>query len=106
MNLDDLSLAQLQALKAQRSDPDVAAIHQIESGGASATANPVNPASGASGSMQTMAATARDPGFGVKPSDGTPIDNTRTGVEYYQMLRDRYKDPVKAAVAYDWGPGN
>lgn len=106
MNLDDLSLDQLQALYAQKTDPHVAAIHQIESGGAAATANPVNPASGASGSMQTMAATARDPGYGVKPSNGSPVDNTRTGVEYYQALRDKYGDPVKAAVAYDWGPGN
>lgn len=104
--LDDLSVEQLQALKAQMTDPHVAAIHSIESGGASATANPVNPASGASGSMQTMAATSRDPGYGVKPSNGTPVDNTRLGVEYYQKLRDKYQDPVKAAVAYDWGPGN
>lgn len=104
--LDDLSLDQLQALYAQKTDPHVAAIHSIETGGASPTANPVNPASGASGSMQTMAATAARPGYGVKPSDGTPIDNTRTGVQYYQSLRDKYQDPVKAAVAYDWGPGN
>lgn len=107
MNLDDLSLEQLQALKAQRSDPDVAAIHQIETGGASATANPVNPASGARSSMQVMDKTAKQPGYGVKPSDGSPIDDTRTGVQYYQHLRDDvYKDPVKAAVAYNWGPGN
>lgn len=104
--LDDLSVDQLNALYAQKTDPHVAAIHSIESGGADATANPVNPSSGASGSMQTMPATAARPGYGVKPSNGTPIDNTRTGVEYYQTLRDKYQDPVKAAVAYDWGPGN
>lgn len=107
MNLDDLSLEQLQALKAQKTDPDVAAIHGIESDSAPATANPVNPASGARSSMQVMDKTAKKPGYGVKPSDGTPIDDTRTGVEYYQHLRDDvYKDPVKAAVAYNWGPGN
>ena len=104
--LDDLSVDQLNALYAQKTDPNVAAIHSIESGGASATANPVNPASGASGSMQTMPATSAKPGFGVKPSNGTPVDNTRTGVEYYQTMLKRYNDPVKAAVAYDWGPGN
>ncbi len=104
--LDDLSVDQLNALYAQKTDPNVAAIHSIESGGASATANPVNPASGASGSMQTMPTTAAKPGFGVKPSNGTPVDNTRTGVEYYQTMLKRYNDPVKAAVAYDWGPGN
>lgn len=105
-SLDDLSLDQLQALYAQKTDPHVAAIHSIESGGAAATANPVNPASGARSSMQTMPATARDPGFGVKPSKGTPVDDTRTGVQYYQTMLQRYGDPVKAAVAYDWGPGN
>jgi hypothetical protein len=104
--LDDLSVDQLQALYAQKTDPHVAAIHSIESNGASMTANPVNPASGASGSMQTMKDTARDPGFGVKPSNGTPIDNSRTGVEYYQAMKQKYGDPIKAAVAYDWGPGN
>ena len=106
MNLDDLSLDQLQALYAQKTDPNVAAIHSIESGGASATANPVNPASGASGSMQTMQKTSDRPGFGIAPSDGTPVDKTRLGVQYYQKMVDRYGDPVKAAVAYDWGPGN
>lgn len=104
--LDDLSLDQLQALYAQKTDPNVAAIHSIESNSAPATANPVNPASGASGSMQTMASTARQPGFGVNPSNGTPIDNTRTGVQYYQALQQKYKDPTLAAIAYDWGPGN
>lgn len=104
--LDDLSLDQLQALYAQKTDPNVGAIHSIESGGAAATASPVNPASGARSSMQTMPATAAQPGFGVKPSNGTPVDDTRTGVQYYQSMLQRYNDPVKAAVAYDWGPGN
>jgi Transglycosylase SLT domain len=106
MDINNLTDAQLDALIAQKEDPHVAAIHSIESGGASAAANPVNPASGARSSMQMMPASAGKPGFGVAPSNGTPVDDTRTGVQYYQTLRDRYKDPVKAAVAYDWGPGN
>lgn len=104
--LDDLSVDQLQALYAQKTDPNVGAIHSIESGGAAATASPVNPASGARSSMQTMPKTAAQPGFGVKPSNGSPVDDTRTGVQYYQSMLQRYNDPVKAAVAYDWGPGN
>lgn len=104
--LDDLSLAQLQALKAQKADPNISAINQIESGGAGMTANPVNPTSGASSNMQTMKATARDPGFGVTPSNGTPQDNSRTGTEYYGAMLKRYNDPTAAAIAYNWGPGN
>lgn len=106
MNLSDLTDDQLQALYAQKTDPNLKAIHSIESGGASnARADIVNPASGAQGSMQVMKGTARDPGFGVKPSDGTPVDNARTGTEYYQAMLQKYGDPVKAAVAYNWGPG-
>lgn len=105
--LDDLSLDQLNALYAQKTDPNVAAIHSNESGGASnARADIVNPTSGAQGSMQVMPKTGANPGYGVKPSNGTPEDNARVGVEYYQKLNDTYKDPIKAAVAYNWGPGN
>lgn len=105
MNLSELSDAQLDALITQKTDPNVAAIHSIETGGASATANPVNPASGARSSMQTMPATAGDPGYGIKPSNKTPVDDTRLGVEYYGKMLDTYKDPTVAAVAYNWGPG-
>lgn len=106
MNLSELSDAQLQALLAQKTDPNVQAINTIESGGKGMTATPVNPVSKASGNMQTMKTTAGDPGYGVKPSNGTPVDNSRLGTEYYQTLKDKYQDPVKAAVAYNWGPGN
>lgn len=106
MNLDGLTDAQLQALYAQKTDPNVQAINTIESGGKGMSATPVNPASGASGNMQTMKATAGDPGYGVKPSNGSAVDNSRLGTEYYQTLKDKYQDPVKAAVAYNWGPGN
>ncbi|MBU9358912.1 lytic transglycosylase domain-containing protein [Burkholderia multivorans] len=85
----------------------LAAIHQIESGGASdARADIVNPASGARGSMQVMPDTARSPGFGVRPSNGTPQDDARMGRDYYSALASKYGSPELAAIAYNWGPGN
>lgn len=105
-DLSQMTDAQIMAGLAQTTDPDVMAIHSNESGGASnARADIVNPVSGARGSMQTMPKTAGDPGFGVKPSDGTPQDDARLGTEYYQALRKKYNDPTIAAVAYNWGPG-
>jgi hypothetical protein len=81
------------------------AIHNNESNGASDSAHIVNPASGAEGSMQVVKGTQKDPGFGVRPSDGTPEDTAREGRDYYAAMHVRYKDPITAAVAYNWGPG-
>jgi hypothetical protein len=81
------------------------AIHNNESNGASDSADIVNPTSGAEGSMQVMKGTQKDPGFGVRPSDGTPEDTARAGRDYYAAMNLRYKDPIHAAVAYNWGPG-
>lgn len=106
--LDDLSLEQLQAMRAQKTGTvaPVDAVHQIESNAAPDTSRVVNPASGAQGSMQVMPTTQTDPGFGVKPSNGTPQDTARAGRDYYAAMQQRYKDPTMAAVAYNWGPGN
>ncbi|HGL4258717.1 TPA: lytic transglycosylase domain-containing protein [Burkholderia dolosa] len=112
MNLDDMSLDQLLALRASMVSggapvDSVSAIHQIESGGASdARADIVNPASGARGSMQVMPDTARSPGFGVRPSNGTPQDDARMGRDYYSTLASRYGSDELGAIAYNWGPGN
>lgn len=104
-DLSSLSNADLLALKASFSTP-MGAINQIESSGAAdSTAGIVNPDSGARGSMQVLASTARDPGFGLTPSNGTPPDDARLGRQYYAMLRQRYNDPSIAAVAYQMGPG-
>lgn len=84
----------------------VQAIKQIESSGASDSAKVVNPASSASGSMQVLAGTRRDPGYGVKPSNGTAEDDARVGRDYFQALHTKYGDPQAAALAYSWGPGN
>jgi len=116
MDLSNLSDAQLMAVlnAGQNTAPgaglpaEISAIHQNESGGASdASANIVNPASGARGSMQITpsGAGSADPGFGVKPSNGTPQDDARTGRDYYAAMRQRYGSPDLAAIAYNWGPG-
>jgi soluble lytic murein transglycosylase-like protein len=81
---------------------------QQESAG---NANAVNARTGASGLMQVMQATARDPGFGVKPlaweDRFDPAENVRFGTEYLQAMLDKFDgDQVRALAAYNWGPGN
>lgn len=71
----------------------------------------VNARTGASGLMQIMQATARDPGFGVKPlaweDRFDPRENVRFGTEYLQAMLDRFDgDQTRALVAYNWGVGN
>ena len=58
--------------------------------------------------MQVMPATARDPGFGVKPARAdSPAEFNRVGREYLNALLQRYGgDPAKMWGAYNWGPGN
>jgi soluble lytic murein transglycosylase len=74
-----------------------------ESGG---NPNAVSP-KGARGLMQVMPGTARDPGFGIRPSNGTQADDARVGREYRAAMQDRYGgDLSKMWAAYNWGPGN
>jgi soluble lytic murein transglycosylase len=62
---------------------------------------------GARGLMQVMPGTARDPGFGVRPSNGTQADDVRLGQDYRRAMQTRYGgDPAKMWAAYNWGPGN
>lgn len=73
-----------------------------ESGG---NPNAVSP-KGARGLMQVMPATARDPGFGIRPSNGTQQDDVRVGQEYRRTMQKRYGgDPAKMWAAYNAGPG-
>lgn len=60
---------------------------------------------GARGSMQILPSTARDPGFGIKPSDGSVEDDARVGREYYDAMYKRYGDHEKAMAAYTDGAG-
>ncbi len=57
--------------------------------------------------MQVMPATARDPGFGLRPANpDDPADMNRLGREYAdKMLELNGGDPAKAAAAYNAGPG-
>lgn len=106
-DLSQLSDAELMAQLQASQQQQVSAIHQNESGGAPDTrAGIVNPTSGARGSMQVMPATAAQPGFGIRPSNGTPQDDARVGREIYSAMLKKYNDPTTAAIAYNWGPGN
>jgi hypothetical protein len=77
---------------------------QQESGGNPFALSP----KGAFGLAQLMPATAKDPGFGVRPfNPGVPGDNERMGKDYLTAMLARYRgDPTRALVAYNWGPGN
>lgn len=59
------------------------------------------------GSMQTLAGTRRDPGFGVTPArDNSPEEAARVGRDYYDAMLQRYGgDNRKAMAAYTDGPG-
>lgn len=89
-------------------DPDLVKRQvQAESAG---NPNAYNKGSGAAGLIQIMSATARDPGYGVKPiSDADrfdPVKNVEFGTSYLGALRKKYGDDKAALVAYNWGPGN
>ncbi|MGL5735590.1 MAG: lytic transglycosylase domain-containing protein, partial [Beijerinckiaceae bacterium] len=76
---------------------------QSESGG---NPNAVSP-KGARGLWQVMPDTARSPGFGIKPSNGTPQDDSRVGQQYRVAMQKRYGNNLpKMWAAYNWGPGN
>jgi hypothetical protein len=61
----------------------------------------------AQGAMQVMPKTLTDPGFGIRPSDGTRQDNIRVGDDYWAMLVERYDGDIEAAaIGYNAGPGN
>lgn len=68
---------------------------------------PITSPKGARYAMQTMPATARDPGFGVTPArSDTPREFNRVGTEYLNAMMRRYGgDPAKAWAAYNAGPG-
>lgn len=63
---------------------------------------------GAMGRMQVMPGTAAAPGFGIQPAqNNSDAELTRVGTDYLNAMLQRYGgDPVKAAVAYNWGPGH
>jgi soluble lytic murein transglycosylase-like protein len=89
-------------------DALIDAVIQAESNG---DPNAVNPRSGASGLMQIMEATARQPGYGVKPMRWEdrfdPAENRRFGTDYLNAMLDTFGgDTELALMAYNWGAGN
>jgi hypothetical protein len=85
-----------------------AQIMQKESGGRryDKQGNLLTSSKGALGEMQVMPATARDPGFGIKPAkNNSPDELRRVGDEYAEILLNRYRDPKLAMIAYNMGPG-
>lgn len=62
---------------------------------------------GAQGEMQVMPATARDPGYGVKPAkDDSPDELARVGRDYLAAMVRQFKGDVhKALAAYNAGSG-
>lgn len=59
------------------------------------------------GEWQVMPATARDPGFGIKPWDGNSHDDlARVGRNYRQAMQGKYDgDLARMWAAYNAGPG-
>jgi soluble lytic murein transglycosylase len=68
---------------------------------------PVTSPVGARFAMQVMPATARDPGFGLRPADPNNADDmNRLGREYRAKMEERYSgDLAKMWAAYNAGPG-
>lgn len=81
-------------------------IAELEGGGT--LDNPKTSPAGAKGPMQVMDATARDPGFGIRPWDGkTEADRARVGRDYADALDKHYGgDTEKVLAAYNAGPGH
>ena len=80
------------------------AIEQVESGGRRDAVS----RKGARGRMQVMPATARQPGYKVKPArDESEEEYTRVGKDYAMALLKHYGGDLEATlVAYNYGPGN
>lgn len=92
----------------RKSAGDISFIEGQESGGRDYTADGevLTSSSGARGRMQVLPSTARNPGYGIKPSDGSLEDDARVGREYYGKLVDvNHGDKRKAMAAYTDGQG-
>lgn len=92
----------------RKSAGDISFIEGEESGGRDYTPDGevVTSSSGARGRMQVLPSTARDPGYGIKPSDGSLEDDARVGREYYgKLVGVNGGDKRKAMAAYTDGQG-
>jgi hypothetical protein len=67
---------------------------------------PTTSVKGAKYAMQVMPATARKPGFGIRPAaNDSPEEYNRVGTELLGKLTEKYGDPAKAWAAYNGGTG-
>ena len=68
---------------------------------------PMTSPKGAMFAAQVMPATARQPGYGIRPAAAqTPDEYNRVGQEYFQAMRKQFPDNEAAAIAaYNAGPG-
>jgi soluble lytic murein transglycosylase len=71
-----------------------------------ADGTPVTSPKGAMYGMQVMPATAKNPGYGIKPAaDNSPTEYNRVGTEYLAAMVKTYAgDAAKAWAAYNAGP--
>ena len=83
-------------------DPDMAMrLFKTESGGDRYAES----GKGAVGLGQLLPGTAKE--MGLDPSERTdPHKNINASIGYFMKQMDKYKDPAKAAAAYNWGGGN
>jgi hypothetical protein len=94
------------AIRDGASNPDFGKMIDITMGSESRFNPDAISPKGARGLMQVMPDTARDPGHGIRPSNGTPADDVRVGTQLYAALLSKYDhDPEKAWAAYNWGEG-
>jgi soluble lytic murein transglycosylase len=89
--------------------PEMVGIRQVESGNRDfdAQGRPVTSPAGAMYASQVMPATARDPGFGVRPAQAQTADEyNRVGQDYFNAMLQRYGgNREQALAAYNAGPG-
>ena len=82
---------------------------QVESGNRDydRQGRPVTSPAGAMFASQVMPATARQPGYGIRPAAAqTPEEYNRVGQEYFQAMRRQFPGNEAAAIAaYNAGPG-
>ena len=72
-----------------------------------AQGRPLTSPVGARYANQVMPATARQPGFGIRPAaSDTPEEYNRVGRELFGAMQNRYGDNNLAAAAYHSGSGN
>lgn len=90
-------------------DDFIRLVERLETGGRGdydERGRPITSRAGARYAMQVMPATARNPGFGIRPAQAdTAEEYNRVGRDYARMLLARYGNPTDALVAYNAGPG-